>query len=80
MVFRCNLDGSEMETLGWNFRNNYEWHRFLRYTLAIDNDDDGKPRLRINYVMEFATSGFQEEMTGCRLVRGVYGEARPRCQ
>src|SRR5262249_40010446 len=24
MVFRCNLDGSEVETLAWNFRNNYE--------------------------------------------------------
>ena len=23
MVFRCNLDGSEFETLGWNFRNNW---------------------------------------------------------
>jgi len=24
MVFRCNLDGSQVETLAWNFRNNYE--------------------------------------------------------
>src|SRR5207249_781021 len=24
MVFRCDLDGSNFETLGWNFRNNYE--------------------------------------------------------
>ncbi|MBI3874703.1 MAG: HEAT repeat domain-containing protein [Verrucomicrobia bacterium] len=23
MVFRCNLDGSNLETLGWNFRNNW---------------------------------------------------------
>ena len=24
LVFRCNLDGSEVETLGFNFRNNFE--------------------------------------------------------
>ena len=23
LVFRCNPDGSGVETLGWNFRNNY---------------------------------------------------------
>ena len=35
MVFRCNLDGSEFETLGWNFRNNWEVHRrFVRHHLA----------------------------------------------
>ena len=24
MVFRCNMDGSDVEVLGHNFRNNYE--------------------------------------------------------
>jgi putative membrane-bound dehydrogenase-like protein len=65
MAFRCNLDGSEFETVGWNFRNNYE--------LAVDsfgsiwqsdNDDDGNRGVRINFVMEFGNYGFTDEMTG----------------
>ena len=36
MVFRCNLDGSDFETLAWNFRNNYEVAvDSLRHALAI---------------------------------------------
>lgn len=65
MVFRCNLDGSEFETLGWNFRNNYE--------VAVDsfgglwqsdNDDDGNRACRIDYVMEFGNFGYKDEFTG----------------
>ncbi len=65
MVFRCNLDGSDLETLGWNFRNNWE--------LAVDsfgglwqsdNDDDGNRAVRINYVMEFGNYGYKDELTG----------------
>ncbi|WP_166830910.1 PVC-type heme-binding CxxCH protein [Thalassoroseus pseudoceratinae] len=65
MVFRCNLDGSEFETLGWNFRNNWE--------LAVDsfgniwqsdNDDDGNRGVRINFVMEFGNYGYKDEFTG----------------
>ena len=42
MVFRCNLDGSEFETLGWNFRNNWEVSVDSFGTLwQSDNDDDG---------------------------------------
>jgi len=65
MAFRCNLDGSQVETLGWNFRNNWE--------LAVDsfggiwqsdNDDDGNRAVRINYVLEFGNYGFKDELTG----------------
>ncbi|MGI9544888.1 MAG: PVC-type heme-binding CxxCH protein [Cyclobacteriaceae bacterium] len=65
MAFRCNLDGSDVEVLGHNFRNNYE--------LAVDsygnvwqsdNDDDGNRGVRINYVMEYGNYGFSDEMTG----------------
>ena len=65
MALRCNLDGTEVESLGWNFRNNYE--------LAVDsfgsiwqsdNDDDGNRGVRINFVMEFGNYGFTDEMTG----------------
>ena len=65
MAFRCNMDGSEFEVLGWNFRNNYE--------LAVDsygsvwqsdNDDDGNKACRINYVMEYGNFGYRDELTG----------------
>ena len=65
MPFRCNLDGSEMETLGHNFRNNYEVTVDSFGTLwQSDNDDDGNQGVRINYVMEFGNYGYREEFTG----------------
>jgi len=65
MVFRCNLDGSEFETLGWNFRNNYEVAIDSFGTLwQSDNDDDGNRGVRINYVMEYGNYGYTDEMTG----------------
>jgi putative membrane-bound dehydrogenase-like protein len=65
MVFRCNLDGSALETLGWNFRNNYEVAVDSFGTLwQSDNDDDGNRGVRINYVMEFGNFGYADEMTG----------------
>ncbi len=65
MVFRCDPDGSNFETLAHNFRNNYE--------VAVDsfgglwqsdNDDDGNKGVRINFVMEFGNYGFRDQMTG----------------
>ena len=65
MVFRCNLDGSEVEVLGHNFRNNYEVCVDSFGTLwQSDNDDDGNRGVRINYVMEFGNFGYQDELTG----------------
>src|SRR6185369_1165801 len=65
MVFRCNLDGSEVETLAWNFRNNYEVAVDSFGTLwQSDNDDDGNRGVRINYVMEYGNFGYSDEMTG----------------
>lgn len=65
MVFRCNLDGSEVETLAWNFRNNYEVAVDSYGTLwQSDNDDDGNRGVRINYVMEHGNYGYCDEMTG----------------
>ena len=65
MAFRCNLDGSEFETLGWNFRNN--WMVTVDSYGSIwqsDNDDDGNKGVRINYVMEFGNYGYKDEKTG----------------
>jgi len=64
MVFRCNMDGSEFETLGWNFRNNWEIAVDSFGSLwQSDNDDDGNKGVRINFVMEFGNYGYKDEIT-----------------
>ncbi len=65
MVFRCDVDGSNFEVLGHNFRNNYEVAVDSFGTLwQSDNDDDGNRGVRINYVMEYGNFGYVDEMTG----------------
>lgn len=65
MVLRANMDGSGVEVLANNFRNNYEVAIDPYGTLwQSDNDDDGNKGTRINYVMEFGNYGFRDEMTG----------------
>ena len=65
MVFRCNPDGSHVEVLAHNFRNNYEVAVDSFGTLwQSDNDDDGNRSVRINYVMEHGNFGYSDEMTG----------------
>jgi putative membrane-bound dehydrogenase-like protein len=59
MAFRCNPDGSGFETLGHNFRNNYEVAADSFGTAwQSDNDDDGNQGVRINYVMEGGSFGY----------------------
>jgi putative membrane-bound dehydrogenase-like protein len=65
MVFRCDLDGSNVETLGWNFRNNWEVCVDSFGTIwQSDNDDDGNKGVRINFVMEYGNYGYRDEITG----------------
>ncbi len=68
MVFRCDLVNGKpanVETLGWNFRNNYEVCVDSFGTMwQSDNDDDGNKGVRINYVMQFGNYGYTDEMTG----------------
>ncbi len=65
MVFRCLPDGSQVETLGWNFRNNWEVTvDSFGNIWQSDNDDDGNRSVRINFVMEFGNYGFCDERTG----------------
>ena len=65
MVFRSNLDGSKVECLGQNFRNNYELAVDSYGTMwQSDNDDDGNQGCRINYVMDYGNYGYKDEMTG----------------
>lgn len=65
MPFRCNLDGSQFEVLGYNFRNNYEVAVDSFGALwQSDNDDDGNRATRINFVMEYGNYGYVDEKTG----------------
>jgi putative membrane-bound dehydrogenase-like protein len=65
MAFRCELDGSKVDTLGWNFRNNWELCVDSFGTVwQSDNDDDGNQGVRINYVMEYGNYGYKDELTG----------------
>ncbi|WP_336515524.1 PVC-type heme-binding CxxCH protein [Pollutibacter soli] len=65
MVFRADPDGSNVECLGKNFRNNFEVTVDSYGTLwQSDNDDDGNKGVRINYVMPYGNYGYQDEMTG----------------
>jgi putative membrane-bound dehydrogenase-like protein len=65
MVFRCNPDGSNIEILAHNFRNNYEVAVDAFGTMwQSDNDDDGNKGVRINYVMPYGNYGYTDEMTG----------------
>ncbi|WP_165440646.1 PVC-type heme-binding CxxCH protein [Rubripirellula amarantea] len=65
MVFRCDLDGSNVETLGWNFRNNWEVAvDSFGAMWQSDNDDDGNRGTRINFVMEFGNYGYRNEKSG----------------
>jgi putative membrane-bound dehydrogenase-like protein len=65
MVMRSEADGSNLEVLGHNFRNNYEVAVDPYGTMwQSDNDDDGNKGTRINYVMEYGNYGYQDEMTG----------------
>lgn len=65
MVFRCDIDGSNVEVLGHNFRNNYELAVDSYGTIwQSDNDDDGNRAVRINYVMEYGNYGYSDELTG----------------
>ena len=65
MAFRCQPDGSELEVLGYNFRNIYELCLDSYGNIfQSDNDDDGNKSVRINYVMEYGNYGYQDQITG----------------
>lgn len=65
MVFRCNLDGSQFEVVGHNFRNSYEAAVDSFGSIwQSDNDDDGHRATRINFVMEQGNHGYRDEISG----------------
>jgi putative membrane-bound dehydrogenase-like protein len=65
MSFRLEPDGTNVEVLGYNFRNPYELAVDPFGTVwQTDNDDDGNRSTRLNYVMEGGNFGYKDEMTG----------------
>ncbi|MEX0647681.1 MAG: PVC-type heme-binding CxxCH protein [Balneolaceae bacterium] len=65
MAFRANMDGSELEVIGHNFRNPYEVAvDSYGNVWQSDNDDDGNQSVRINYIMEYGNYGYTDEVTG----------------
>ena len=65
LIFRCNMDGSDFQVLGHNFRNNYEVCVDSFGTMwQSDNDDDGNRGVRLNYVMDYGNFGYTDEITG----------------
>jgi putative membrane-bound dehydrogenase-like protein len=79
MIFRCELDGSRVELLAWNFRNNWEVAVDSFGTMwQSDNDDDGNKGVRINYVMEFGNYGYKDEKRGRDPAASLASE-RSRC-
>lgn len=65
MIYRCERDGSKLEVLAHNFRNNFEVTLDSYGSLwQSDNDDDGNQGVRINYVMEYGNYGYKDEKTG----------------
>lgn len=64
-VWRCDLDGSNLELLAHNFRNNYEPAVDSFGTVFLsDNDDDGNQQTRICYVMPGGNYGYHPRGPG----------------
>ena len=65
LALRSEVDGSGVEVIGHNFRNNYELVVDSYGTVwQSDNDDDGNRGTRINFVMEYGNYGFTDLVTG----------------
>jgi putative membrane-bound dehydrogenase-like protein len=58
-IWRCELDGSKLELVAYNFRNEYEPCVDSFGTVFVsDNDDDGNQQTRICYVMPGGNYGY----------------------
>src|SRR5262249_58451273 len=64
-IWRCDLDGKNLELLAHNFRNNYEPCVDSFGSIFIsDNDDDGSQQTRICYVMPGGNYGYHHRGPG----------------
>lgn len=64
MVIRCELDGSRVEVLGHNFRNNWEVTVDSFGSMWQSDNDNGSSSCRVNFVMEYGNYGYRDEKTG----------------
>ena len=64
MVIRCELDGSHVEVLGHNFRNNWEVTVDSFGSLWQSDNDNGGSSCRVNFIMEHGNYGYRDEQTG----------------
>jgi putative membrane-bound dehydrogenase-like protein len=64
-VWRCDMDGTHLELIAHNFRNNYECcvNSFGEVWLS-DNDDDGNQQTRICFVMPGGNYGYHPRGPG----------------
>ncbi len=64
-VWRCDMDGKNLELIAHNFRNNYECcvNSFGEIWLS-DNDDDGNQQTRICHVMPGGNYGYHPRGPG----------------
>jgi putative membrane-bound dehydrogenase-like protein len=56
-AFRMNADGTQVEPIGFNFRNSYE-QTVTSYGDVFHNDNDDPPAARTSYLMEYGNLGF----------------------
>jgi putative membrane-bound dehydrogenase-like protein len=64
-IWRCELDGSHLELIAHNFRNEYEPCVDSFGTVFVsDNDDDGNQQTRICYVMPGGNYGYHPRGRG----------------
>src|SRR5262245_58196373 len=91
-IWRCDLDGKNLELIAHNFRNNYEpcVDSFGNIFIS-DNDDDGNQQTRICYVMPGGNYGYwprgpgqthwQEEQPGVvpKILRTGFGSPTGMC-
>ncbi|HJT75576.1 MAG TPA: PVC-type heme-binding CxxCH protein [Gemmataceae bacterium] len=91
-VWRCDLDGTNLELIAHNFRNEYEPCCDSFGTIFVsDNDDDGNQQTRICYVMPGGNYGYHprgpnqthwhEEQPGVvpKILRTYFGSPTGMC-
>ena len=64
MVIRCELDGSRVEVLGHNFRNNWEVTVDSFGSIWQSDNDNESSSCRVNFVMEYGNYGYRDEQSG----------------
>jgi putative membrane-bound dehydrogenase-like protein len=91
-IWRCDLDGTNLELIAHNFRNEYEPCTDSFGTIFVsDNDDDGNQQTRICYVMPGGNYGYHprgpnqthwhEEQPGVvpKILRTYFGSPTGMC-